>query len=98
MVNISQYILASSHHIVHLKLTQCCFLTIIVFIYLWLCWVFVAARAFLVVESRGYSLAVHRLLSAVSPLAVEHGLLTRGLSCGVAWALEHRHSSRGTRA
>ena len=44
------------------------------FIYFWLCWGFVAARAFsLVAVSRGYSLvAVCRLLTAVASL-MEHG-------------------------
>ena len=51
-------------------------LYIILFIYFWLCWVFVAAWAFpLVVASRGYSLvAVHRLLTTVPSLVGEHGL------------------------
>ena len=38
-------------------------------------WVFVAAHGLsLVVASGGYSLAVRRLLIAVAPLVVEHGL------------------------
>ena len=46
------------------------------FIYLfWLHWVFVAARGLsLVVASRGYSVAVRRLLIAVACFVVEHGL------------------------
>ena len=46
------------------------------FIYIWLRWVFVAARGLsLVAVSGGYSfLAVHRLLIAVASLVAEHGL------------------------
>ena len=41
-------------------------------IYFWLCWVSIVARAFaLVGASRGYSLVVRRLLTAVSSLVVE---------------------------
>ena len=44
----------------------------LLFVYLWLHWVFVAARRLsLVVVSRGYSLAtVHRLLITVASLVV----------------------------
>ena len=47
-----------------------------IFIYLWLCWVFVAAhRLSLVAVSRTSSLiALSSLLSAVASLVVEHGL------------------------
>jgi len=46
------------------------------FIYFWLCWVFIAAQAFLQsVASRGYSLAaVLGLLTVVPSLVEEHGL------------------------
>ena len=49
---------------------------IYLFIYFWLCWVFVAMRGIsLIVESRGYSLVVvHGLLRQVTSLVVEHGL------------------------
>ena len=47
----------------------------ILFIYLWLHWVFVAAhRLSLVAVSRGCSVAVYRLLIAVASLLAEHGL------------------------
>ena len=55
----------------------CSFLSLsILFIYLELCWVFIAAlRLFLVAESGGYSLVVvFRLLIAVAFLVVVHGL------------------------
>ena len=61
----------------------------------------------LVVESRGHSLAVvHRLLTVVTSLVAEHGLLGLWASVAVAhrhntcgsWAVEHRLSSCGTRA
>ena len=45
------------------------------FIYFWLCWVFVAARGLsLVMVSRGYTVVVLRLLTAVVSLVAEHGL------------------------
>ena len=46
------------------------------FIYFWLCWVFVVARGLsLVVASGGYSfVVVHGLLIVVASLVVEHGL------------------------
>ena len=52
------------------------FFLINVFIYyFWLCWVFIAARGLsLVVASRGYSVAVRGLLTAVASLVVEHRL------------------------
>ena len=44
-------------------------------IYFWLCWAFVALpRLSLVVASRGYSVAAHRLLIAVASLVAEHRL------------------------
>ena len=51
-----------------------CLLFLYKFIYLWLCWVFVAEWAFsLVAESRGSSLvAVCRLLVALGSLVTEH--------------------------
>ena len=54
------------------------------FIYLWLCWVFTAARVLsLVVASRGFSLlAALRLLTAVASLVVERGLECWLSSCG----------------
>ena len=47
----------------------------ILFIYLWLCWVFVAVHWFSLVATSGdYSLVVmHGLLVAVASLVVEHG-------------------------
>ena len=49
------------------------FLKINLFIYFWLCWVFVAARGLsLVAASGGY--AVHGLLIVVASLVVEHRL------------------------
>ena len=48
---------------------------IYLFIYFWLCWVFVAACGLsLVVASRDYSLLWCQLLIAVASLVVEHGL------------------------
>ena len=49
---------------------------IYLFVYFWLCWVFVAASGLsLVVERRGYSLvAVLRLLITVASLAAEQQL------------------------
>ena len=46
---------------------------IYLYVYFWLCWIFVAAcRLFLIAESRDYCLvAVHRLLIAVASLVVE---------------------------
>ena len=43
----------------------------VVFIYFWLYWVFVAARAFLRLANRGYS---SRLFIVVTSLVLEHGL------------------------
>ena len=54
----------------------------------WLCWVFVAARAFLTVESGGCSLAVvHRLSTAVASLVPEHRLEGAWASVAVACGL-----------
>ena len=52
------------------------FKKLIVFIYFWLCWVFVANAGFSLVEvSRGYSLiAVHRLLIVAASLVAKCGL------------------------
>ena len=48
----------------------------IIYLFIWLCWVFVAARGLsLVAASGGYSfIAVRGLLIAVASLAAEHGL------------------------
>ena len=47
----------------------------ILFIYFWLCWVFVAARgAFSSCSERGLLFAVRGLLIVVASLVVEHGL------------------------
>lgn len=43
--------------------------------FFWPCWVFAAAPGLsLVLESRGYSVAVHGLLKAMASLVAEHGL------------------------
>ena len=48
---------------------------IILVIYFWLCWVYVAGKAFsLVAVSRSYSLVVQELLTAVASLVAELGL------------------------
>ena len=77
------------------------FKKIIVFIYFWLCWVFVANAGFSLVEvSRGYSLTVvHRLLIVVASFVVEHRLYrAKGLrSCG-SQVLEHSLSGCGAQA
>ena len=54
----------------------CFVFNIILFIYFWLCWVFIAAWAFsLVAESGGYSLVVvHGLFIEMASLVVEHRL------------------------
>ena len=47
----------------------------IYYFYFWLCWVFVAARAFSSCGERGLLfVAVHGLLIAVASLVAEHGL------------------------
>ena len=50
--------------------------TFYLFIYFWLCWVFVAAPGLsLVVVSRGYSLVeMHRLLISMASFLAEHRL------------------------
>ena len=69
-----------------------------------LCWVFVAARAFFLLQRAGATLcAVHGLLIAVAPLAVEHRLqgawtsavVVHELSSSGSRALRHRFSSCG---
>ena len=51
------------------------FILINLFIYFWLCWVFVAACGLsLVAASGGYSVAVRGLLIAVASLVAEHRL------------------------
>ena len=48
---------------------------VIIIIIIWLFWVFVAVHGLsLVVESGGYFLVVHGLLTAVASLIVKHGL------------------------
>ena len=57
------------------------FINIILFVYFWLCWVFVAVRAFS--SCRSWTLlfiVVPRLLIAVASPVVEHRLWARGLS------------------
>ena len=52
---------------------------LVVFIYLWLCWVFIAAlRLSLVVASREYSSLQGRLLVLVAFLFLEHGPQSEG--------------------
>ena len=72
---------------------------IYVFIYFWLCWVFVASFFSLLVQSRGYCLvAVHRLLIAVTSVVVEHRLegvqasavAAHELRSWSSWALEQQ--------
>ena len=56
---------------------QCffCFVLFYLFIYLWLRWVFIAARAFSSCVERGLLfVAVHELLISVASLVAEHGL------------------------
>ena len=50
--------------------------TLLLYLFMWLCWVFMPTHGLsLVMESGDYSLvAVHRLLIAVAFLVVEHGL------------------------
>ena len=75
---------------------------IIFFIYFWLCWVFLAAWAFLQLWRAGSSLvAVHGLLIAVASLIGEHRLQGEqasvvpacGLSSCGSWVLGHRLNS-----
>ena len=83
------------------------FKKLIVFIYFWLCWVFVANAGFSLVEvSRGYSLiAVHRLLIVAASLVGHRLYRAQGLSSCGTWAqelwsqvLEHRLSGCGAQA
>ena len=85
----------------------CSFLSLsILFIYLELCWVFIAAlRLFLVAESGGYSLVVVcRLLTAVASPVKEQGLwglwasavAAHELSSCSSWALGHKLNSCAT--
>ena len=71
------------------------FILYILFIYFWLCWVFVAAQGLcLVAASGGYSpAAACRLLILVASPVAEQSLGFSG--CG-SWALEHSLSSCGT--
>ena len=58
------------------------------FIYLWLCWVFVAVRGLSLVAGSGLLfVVVHGLLIAVASLVAEHGLQACGL-----WQLWHTGS------
>ena len=71
---------------------------IYLFIYFWLCWVFIAVHGLLSVAVCRLLIAVAslcraRALSARASVVVAHGLS----SCGL-WALEHRLSSCGKRA
>jgi len=73
---------------------------IYLFVCLWLCWVFVAAQAFLSLQQAGAPLAVVLevlgLLIVVAFLVVEHGGSRRsGFRNCSSWALEHRLSSCG---
>ena len=66
----------------------------ILFIYFWLCWVFIAVRGLsLVVASGGFSCSRARALGTWASVVVARGLS----SCG-SLALEHRLSSCGARA
>ena len=64
------------------------------FIYFWLCWVFIAVHGLsLVVESGDYSLVVVCwFLSAVASLVAEHRLYGAGASVAVARGLSHCRS------
>ena len=62
----------------------------ILFLYLWLCWVFVAARA-------SSLCAVLRLLIVEASLLWSTGSRCAGLSTCDSQALQHRFSSRGPR-
>ena len=57
------------------------FLTLLLFIYFWLCWIFITVcRPSSAAVSRGYSLvAVLRVFTAVASLLAEHRLQTHGL-------------------
>ena len=57
---------------------------VLILIYFWLCWIFIAVRGLsLAVASRGYSLVVFRLLSAVASLLQSTGSWwVRFSSCG----------------
>ena len=79
---------------------------LILCIYFWLCWVFIAAMGFsLVAASWGYSLVVGSgLLTGVASLVTDHGLsgvqawavVVHGLSSCSSWAPEHRLNGCGT--
>ena len=57
------------------------YLSIYLFIYLWLCWVFVSVRGLsLIAASGGHSSSRCAGLSLSRPLVVEHSLQTHGLS------------------
>ena len=60
---------------VYLDLLSIFFKEIILFIYFWLCWLFIAVWAFSSCTERVIlSVAMHRILMAVSSLVVEHEL------------------------
>ena len=76
--------------------------TLLLYLFIWLYWVFMAAHGLsLVMESGDYSLvAVHRLLIAVASLVVEHVLwsIQGSVVAAPGLYLEHRLNSCGTRA
>ena len=82
-----------------------CIFVIILFIYFWLCWVFLAARAFsLISVNGGFSpVAMRRLLIVVASLIAQlrhqgtqaSVAVARGLNSCSSWALEHRLNSCG---
>ena len=52
---------------VHLHVGACTLFLVCLFLFIWLCWVFIAAKAFLAAVSKGGSLIlVCRLLTAVA--------------------------------
>ena len=68
-------VLFSPHLLQHLLFVEVFLKIFNYFIYLWRCWVFVAAHGLsLVVVSRGYSSLQCGLLIAVASLVTEHGL------------------------
>ena len=77
------------------------FICIYVFIYFWLCWVFVAMQGLsLIADYRSYSVAVQGLLITVASLVVEQGLQSTGsgvveheLSCPAACEVFPRDQS-----
>ena len=86
--------------IIIIIITKFSFFKINLFIYFWLCWVFVAARRLsLVVASRGYS-SLRCVGFSLRWLLLLRSMGSRHMgfsSCG-SWALERRLSSCGTQA